>query len=51
MRGADAVSWIEKARAVGATEADLADVGYICILTAGIPSWFEISDSLKLANK
>lgn len=51
LRGADAVYWIERARAVGASEADLADVGYICILTAGIPSWFEISDTLKLASK
>lgn len=51
LRGADAVVWMEKAREVGASEADLADVGYICILTAGIPSWFEISDSLKLAQQ
>ncbi len=51
LRGKDAVAWMEKAREVGATEEDLADVGYICILTAGIPSWFEISDSLKLAKK
>lgn len=51
LRGADAVPWIEKARAVGVTEAELADVGYICVLTAGIPAWFEISDSLKLVLK
>ena len=51
LRGEDAVAWMEKARAVGATEAELADVGYICILTAGIPAWFEISDSLKLVRK
>ncbi|TQR18817.1 carboxymuconolactone decarboxylase family protein [Psychrobacillus soli] len=51
LRGADAVPWIEKARAVGVTEAELADVGYICVLTAGIPAWFEISDSLKLVTK
>ena len=51
LRGKDAIDWMEKAREVGASEEDLADVGYICILTAGIPSWFEISDSLKLANK
>lgn len=47
LRGEDARPWIEKARAVGVTEAELADVGYICVLTAGIPAWFEISDSLK----
>ena len=51
LRGKDAVAWMEKARAVGATEDELADVGYICILTAGIPSWFEISDSLKLVDR
>ncbi|PZX04561.1 alkylhydroperoxidase/carboxymuconolactone decarboxylase family protein YurZ [Psychrobacillus insolitus] len=51
LRGADAAPWMEKARQAGASEADLADVGYICILTAGIPSWFELSDSLKLADK
>ncbi|WP_156289443.1 carboxymuconolactone decarboxylase family protein [Oceanobacillus salinisoli] len=47
LRGKDAVPWIEKARDAGASEAELADIGYICILTAGIPSWFELSDSLK----
>lgn len=45
--GSGAAPWMEKARASGATEADLADLGYICILTAGIPAWFELSDSLK----
>ncbi|PLT33548.1 carboxymuconolactone decarboxylase family protein [Bacillus sp. V5-8f] len=51
LRGEEAVEWIEKARQAGATEADLADIGYICILTAGIPSWFELSDSLKQAGQ
>lgn len=51
LRGADAVPWIEKARAAGATEAELADVGYICVLTAGIPAWFEISDSLQAVTE
>ncbi|WP_027725412.1 carboxymuconolactone decarboxylase family protein [Tuberibacillus calidus] len=46
LNGKGASSWIKKARNFGASEADLADVGYICILTAGIPAWFEISDSL-----
>ena len=50
LRGEDAVPWIEKARLAGVSEADLADLGYICILTAGIPTWFELSDSLKLTN-
>lgn len=51
LRGKEAVTWIEKARLAGASEADLADLGYICILTAGIPAWFEISDSLKLTDE
>ena len=45
--GSGAAPWMEKARSAGASEADLADLGYICILTAGIPAWFELSDSLK----
>ncbi|MCP2034293.1 alkylhydroperoxidase/carboxymuconolactone decarboxylase family protein YurZ [Planomicrobium sp. HSC-17F08] len=45
--GTGAAPWMEKARGAGASEADLADLGYICILTAGIPAWFELSDSLK----
>ncbi|MFJ7637924.1 carboxymuconolactone decarboxylase family protein [Peribacillus sp. NPDC097206] len=51
LRGEEAIAWIERARQAGASEADLADVGYICILTAGIPAWFEISDSLKRARE
>ncbi|PWA08028.1 carboxymuconolactone decarboxylase family protein [Pueribacillus theae] len=47
LRGRDAVPWIEKARKVGVSEADLADLGFVCILTAGIPAWFELSDSLR----
>lgn len=47
LRGKDAVQWIDKVRLMGVTEAELADIGYICILTAGIPAWFEISDSLR----
>ncbi|WP_088009375.1 carboxymuconolactone decarboxylase family protein [Indiicoccus explosivorum] len=49
--GRGAVPWMERAREAGASEADLADVGYICILTAGIPAWFELSDSLKTKNE
>lgn len=47
LNGIEAAPWMEKARGTGASEADLADLGYICILTAGIPAWFELSDSLK----
>lgn len=50
LNGEGASPWMEKARAAGASEADLADIGYICILTAGIPAWFELSDSLKANN-
>ncbi|WP_277585098.1 carboxymuconolactone decarboxylase family protein [Psychrobacillus antarcticus] len=38
--------WAEKAREKGVDEPRLAELGYICLLTAGIPSWFEISDAL-----
>lgn len=38
--------WAKKARDVGVQEAQLAELGYACLLTAGIPSWFEISDAL-----
>lgn len=49
--GKGAASWIERARQAGASEAELADVGYICVLTAGIPAWFEISDLLHSENE
>ncbi|MFJ7972041.1 carboxymuconolactone decarboxylase family protein [Psychrobacillus sp. NPDC096389] len=38
--------WAKQAREKGVDEARLAELGYICLLTAGIPSWFEISDAL-----
>jgi len=38
--------WAKKSRDVGVVEAELAELGYICLLTAGIPSWFEMSDAL-----
>lgn len=47
LKGEEAVPWIIKARSVGVKEEELADLGYICILTAGIPAWFELSDTLK----
>ncbi|WP_164667757.1 carboxymuconolactone decarboxylase family protein [Virgibacillus doumboii] len=50
LKGEEAVPWIEKAREVGVKEEELADLGYNCILTAGIPAWFEISDTLKQAK-
>lgn len=35
------------ARRLGATDAELADVALTCVLTAGIPAWFELSDLLS----
>ncbi|WP_262174722.1 carboxymuconolactone decarboxylase family protein [Saccharococcus sp. Marseille-Q5394] len=46
LQGTEAGKWMEKARVNGATEGELAEVGLICLLTAGIPAWFEASDSL-----
>ncbi|MDQ0273140.1 carboxymuconolactone decarboxylase family protein [Cytobacillus purgationiresistens] len=46
LNGKDAGEWMEKAREKGASEDELAETGYICLLTAGIPAWFEASDSL-----
>jgi alkylhydroperoxidase/carboxymuconolactone decarboxylase family protein YurZ len=46
LKGHEAGEWMQAARENGATEGELADTGYICLLTAGIPAWFEASDSL-----
>lgn len=35
------------ARKEGASEQEIAEVGLICILTAGIPAWFHASDNLR----
>lgn len=45
--GEGAEEEIVKARAMNVSEAEMADLGYIIILTAGIPSWFELSDHLE----
>lgn len=45
--GPGAAPHVENARAHGVTEEELADLGYVIILTAGIPSWFELSDHLN----
>lgn len=47
LQGMEAGKWMERARANGAAEGELAEVGLICLLTAGIPAWFEASDSLE----
>lgn len=44
--GPGAKPHVDNARKHGVTEEELADLGYIIILTAGIPSWFELSDHL-----
>ena len=46
LRGEFAGRWMATAREHGATEEELAEAGLICLLTAGIPAWFEASDSL-----
>lgn len=46
LNGLEAAGWLEQARTLGATEEELAEVGLICLLTAGIPAWFEVSDWL-----
>lgn len=46
LQGLEVAGWMERARALGATEDELAEVGLICLLTAGIPAWFEASDWL-----
>lgn len=51
LRGTDAKPAIEKAKEVGVTESELADLGYIVMITAGIPSWFELSDHLSSKEK
>lgn len=38
--------WTKKARTNGVEENELAELGFTCLLTAGIPAWFEISDAL-----
>ncbi|MFU2016091.1 carboxymuconolactone decarboxylase family protein [Peribacillus butanolivorans] len=50
LKGNQVEEWMEAARENGASEEQLADVGFICLLTAGIPAWFEASDSL-IENK
>lgn len=38
--------WTKKARDHGVREEEMAEVGFISLLTAGIPAWFEMSDAL-----
>ncbi len=45
--GSNALEAINMAKKNGVTDAELADMGYTIIFTAGIPSWFELSDYLE----
>lgn len=47
LRGAEAKEAVEAALAHGVTLAELAELGYIVMITAGVPSWFELSDHLE----
>ena len=38
--------WIDAGREFGVSEEELVEMGLIGMLTAGIPAWFEASDSL-----
>ncbi|WP_028551151.1 carboxymuconolactone decarboxylase family protein [Paenibacillus sp. UNC451MF] len=40
---------VNGAKKWGATDAEIAEVSLVCVLTAGIPSWFEISEFLQKA--
>ena len=46
LQNAQTEEWAKKTRALNVEEEKLAELGYTCLLTAGIPAWFEISDAL-----
>lgn len=47
LNGKGAQALTEKSKLKGVSEADLAELGYIVMITAGIPSWFELCDVLN----
>lgn len=47
LKGEEATQPLVVARENGVTDAQLADLGYVILMTAGIPSWFEMSDHLN----
>lgn len=47
LNGAGAKEIMIQAKKEGVTEEELAELGYIVMITAGIPSWFELSDHLQ----
>ena len=46
LQAAQADTWLARARAAGVSDGELADLGFVCLLTAGIPAWFECCDLL-----
>ena len=46
LQGNAAGKWMDAGREIGVTEEELVELGLISMLTAGIPAWFEASDSL-----
>ena len=46
LQAAQASRWLTRARAAGVSDGELADLGFVCLLTAGIPAWFECCDLL-----
>ena len=46
LQAAQASCWLTQARAAGVSDGELADLGFVCLLTAGIPAWFECCDLL-----
>jgi len=46
LQGNAAGKWMDASREIGVTEEELVELGLISMLTAGIPAWFEASDSL-----
>ena len=48
LKGQQAHGWLQQARQAGVSDAELADLGFVCLLTAGIPAWFELCDLLAV---
>ena len=46
LQAAQADTWLARARAAGVSDGELAELGFVCLLTAGIPAWFECCDLL-----
>ena len=46
LQAAQANTWLVRARAAGVSDGELADLGFVCLLTADIPAWFECCDLL-----